>query len=143
MAEQASVIGVLLVSHGELAGAMLETASEIVGPIEASTVSIGRQDSLEKAEENLRSAIARVNRGHGVLLLVDMFGGTASNLALRIVGDYPMEIVTGINLPMVLKLATALPEATDLLSLAQLLRYYGQRHVLLASEYLLEKEGQG
>jgi PTS system mannose-specific IIA component len=129
-----------LVSHGELAGAMLETASEIVGPIEASTVSIGRQDSLDKAEEQLRAAIERVDQGNGVLLLVDMFGGTASNLALRIVGDAPIEIVTGMNLPMVLKLASALPESTDLLSLAQLLRYYGQRHVLLASEYLKERE---
>ncbi len=129
-----------MVSHGELAGAMLETASEIVGPIEASTVSIGRQDSLDKAEEQLRAAIERVDQGNGVLLLVDMFGGTASNLALRIVGDAPIEIVTGMNLPMVLKLASALPESTDLLSLAQLLRYYGQRHVLLASEYLKERE---
>lgn len=119
---------------------MLETASEIVGPIEASTVSIGRQDSLDKAEEQLRAAIERVDQGNGVLLLVDMFGGTASNLALRIVGDAPIEIVTGMNLPMVLKLASALPESTDLLSLAQLLRYYGQRHVLLASEYLKERE---
>lgn len=134
------MIGVVLVSHGELAGAMLETASEIVGPIEASTVSIGRQDSLDKAEEQLRAAIERVDQGNGVLLLVDMFGGTASNLALRIVGDAPIEIVTGMNLPMVLKLASALPESTDLLSLAQLLRYYGQRHVLLASEYLKERE---
>lgn len=122
---------------------MLETAAEIVGPIEASTVSIGRQDSLEKAEERLRTAITRVDRGEGVLLLVDMFGGTASNIALRIADDVSIEIVTGFNLPMVLKLASALPEATDLLALAQLLRYYGQRHVLLASEYLKEREEGG
>lgn len=137
------MFGVVLVSHGELAGAMLETAAEIVGPIEASTVSIGRQDSLERAEEKLRAAIRRVDGGDGVLLLVDMFGGTASNIALRIADEVPIEIVTGFNLPMVLKLAGALPEATDLLSLAQLLRYYGQRHVLLASEYLKEREGEG
>lgn len=136
------MFGVVLVSHGELAGAMLETAAEIVGPIEASTVSIGRQDSLERAEEKLRGAIRRVDAGHGVLVLVDMFGGTASNIALRIADEVAIEIVTGFNLPMVLKLAGALPEATDLLSLAQLLRYYGQRHVLLASEYLKEREAE-
>jgi mannose/fructose-specific phosphotransferase system component IIA len=69
-----------------------------------------------------------------------MFGGTASNLALRLVGQQSVEVVTGCNLPMLLKLHSLLEEATDLSGLAQLLKFYGQRNVLVASEILKERE---
>lgn len=135
------MIGLLLVSHGNLAHALLETATEIVGPFEASeALAISRQERLEDVEARLRGAVLRVQRGSGVLILVDMFGGTAANVALQLVGDQQVEVVTGCNLPMLLKLSSILPTATDLPGLAQLLKFYGQRNVLVASEILKERE---
>ncbi len=136
------MIGLLLVSHGNLAHALLETATEIVGPFDATeALAISRHERLEDVEARLRAAVARVQRGSGVLILVDMFGGTAANVALQLVGgDQQVEVVTGCNLPMLLKLSSLLSTATDVCGLAQLLKFYGQRNVLVASEILKERE---
>ncbi|MEO1338264.1 MAG: PTS fructose transporter subunit IIA, partial [Myxococcota bacterium] len=95
---------------------------------------------LPEIEAQIRDAVLRVERGDGVLILADMFGGTAANVALRLVGQHQVEIVTGCNLPMLLKLSSAMPTATDLKALAQLLKFYGQRNILVASEILKERE---
>ena len=130
-----------MVSHGGLAGALLQTATEIVGPFEAAeAVPISRRDNLKEAERALLAAVRRVDQGSGVLILVDMFGGSAANVALKLVGQTKIEVVTGCNLPMLLKLSSAIRTSTDLQALAQLLKYYGQRHVLVASELLKERE---
>lgn len=135
------MIGLLVVSHGNLAHALLETATEIVGPFDAAeALAISRQERLDDVESRLRSAVVRVRRSGGVLVLVDMFGGTAANVALQLVGDLEVEIVTGANLPMLLKLSSLLPTASDLSDLAQLIKFYGQRNVLVASEILKERE---
>ena len=135
------MIGLVVVSHGQLAEALLETATEIVGPFEAGeALAISRRDPLDEVESRIRAAVARVDRGQGVLVLADMFGGTASNVALRLVGTYQLEVVTGCNLPMLLKLSSAIKTATDLSALAQLIKFYGQRNVLVASEILKERE---
>lgn len=135
------MIGLILVSHGTLAPALLETATEIVGPFEATeALAISRQERLEDVEARLRAAVDRVRREAGVLILADMFGGTAANVALKLVGDDAVEVVTGCNLPMLLKLSSILPTATDLAGVAQLLKFYGQRNVLIASEILKERE---
>lgn len=135
------MIGVLLVSHGTLAQALLDTATEIVGPFEATeALSISRHERLEDVEARVRAAKKRVEHGTGVLILVDMFGGTAANIALQFVGRENVEVVTGINLPMLLKLSSIHGDGTDLNSTAQLLRHYGQRNVLIASEILKERE---
>jgi len=138
------VIGLVLVSHGRLADALLETASEIVGPFErARSIAVSRSESLSDIEDRIRAAIRHVDSGDGVLILADMFGGTAANVALQLVGRSNVEVVTGANLPMLLKLATAIDTATDLVALAQLLKFYGQRNVLVASELLKEREQDG
>ncbi|MGF1511445.1 MAG: PTS sugar transporter subunit IIA [Myxococcota bacterium] len=135
------MIGVVMVSHGRLAAALLETATEIVGPIEgAESLAVSRADRLEDVEQSLSRAVTRVDQGDGVLVLADMFGGTAANVALQLVGRHQVEVVTGFNLPMLLKLSSAIDTATDLTSLAQLLKFYGQRNVLVASELLKERE---
>lgn len=135
------VIGLLLVSHGNLAHALLETATEIVGPFDAAeAIAISRQESLPDIEARLRGAVERVRRPGGVLVLVDMFGGTAANVALQLVGELPIEVVTGANLPMLLKLSGMLSTASDLPDAAQLIKFYGQRNVLVASEILKERE---
>lgn len=138
------MIGLILVSHGRLADALLETASEIVGPFErARALAVSRSESLSDIEERIRAAIRQVDGGDGVLILADMFGGTAANVSLQLVGRHHVEVVTGANLPMLLKVATALDTATDLSALAQLLKFYGQRNVLVASELLKEREQDG
>lgn len=135
------MIGLLLVSHGSLARALLETATEIVGPFESgAALAVSRHERLEEVEQHIREAVRRVDQGDGVLILADMFGGTASNVALQLVGRHRIEVVTGCNLPMLLKLSSAIETATDLSALAQLLKFYGQRNVLVASELLEERE---
>ncbi len=135
------MFGLLIVSHGGLAGALLESASEIVGPFEfTEALEITRQQAIDEVDNIIREAAKRVDQGKGVLILADMFGGTAANVALRIVGERNIEIVTGCNLPMLLKLSTAIHTATDLVSLAQLLKFYGQSNIVVASEILKERE---
>jgi PTS system mannose-specific IIA component len=135
------VIGLLVVSHGRLAEVLLETAVEIVGPFElAESLAIDRSDSVAEVRDRMRAAIERVDAGEGVLVLADMFGGTATNVALQLVGSHDIEVVTGCNLPMLLKLSSAIRGADDIGSLAQLLKFYGQRNVLVASEILKERE---
>lgn len=138
------MIGLVVVSHGRLADALVETASEIVGPFErAKALAVSRSEGLAEIEERIRSAVRQVDGGDGVLILADMFGGTAANVALQLVGHSHVEVVTGANLPMLLKVATAIDTATDLSALAQLLKFYGQRNVLVASELLKEREQDG
>lgn len=130
-----------MVSHGELARALLQTATEIVGSFGAAeAIPISRRDSLQDAERALREAIQRVDQGRGALVLVDMFGGSAANVALALVGQVNIEVVTGCNLPMLLKLSSAVKTEAELSDLAQLLKLYGKRHVLVASEVLKERE---
>jgi PTS system mannose-specific IIA component len=135
------LIGLVIVSHGRLAEALVATASEIVGPFENSEVlAVSRRDPLDEVERAMDDAVRRVDQGQGVLVLADMFGGTAANVALRLVGKHHVEVVTGCNLPMLLKLSSAIASGTDLSSLAQLVKFYGQRNVLVASEILKERE---
>jgi PTS system mannose-specific IIA component len=135
------VIGLLVVSHGRLAQALLETAVEIVGPFEsAEAMAIDRSEPLDEVHHRMLEALGRVDRGGGVLILADMFGGTATNVALQLVGGTSIEVVTGCNLPMLLKLSSAIKTADDVGTLAQLLKFYGQRNLLVASEILKERE---
>jgi PTS system mannose-specific IIA component len=138
------VVGLVLVSHGALAQALLDTASEIVGPIEpALALTVARSQSLDDIEAKLREAVKSVDRGEGVLILADMFGGTASNVALQLVGadgaDARLEVVTGFNLPMLLKLSRLLKTENDLNQLAQTLKAYGQKNIVIASEVMKER----
>ena len=81
-----------------------------------------------------------MNQRSGVLVLADMFGGTACNISLRIVETHRVEVVTGMNLPMLLKFSTERQHNDDLTALAQLLRYYGQRNIMVAGDVLKERE---
>ena len=138
------MIGLLLVSHGQLAEVLLETATQIVGPFEAAeAISISRHEHLVEVESRLESARERVDLGAGVVILTDMFGGTAANISLRLVGRHPVEVVTGCNLPMLLKFSSSRAEAESVGALARLIKFYGQRNVLHASELLKEREHGG
>jgi len=97
----------VIVTHGHLAGELLAAAEMIIGPIShIAAVSIGWHDDVDAARDEVQRAITRVAQGGGVLLLTDMFGGTPTNIASMFLDEGAVEVVTGVNLPMVIKLAT-------------------------------------
>ena len=98
----------VIVTHGHLAGELLAAAEMIIGPIShIAAVSIGWHDDVDAARDEVQRAINRVSQGRGpVLLLTDMFGGTPTNIASMFLEEGVIEIVTGVNLPMVIKLAS-------------------------------------
>ena len=98
------MIGMLVVTHGQLAEELVNATRKIVGPIEAfEAVSIDWDDDVQAAREKIETAIQRVDLGEGVLVLTDMFGGTPTNLALSVLEPGKVDIVTGVNLPMLIK----------------------------------------
>ena len=133
------MVGILIVTHGELATELLRTAQEIVGKLpRVEVVSIHAAEHIEKARKKIEALLQRVNDGSGVLILTDLFGGTPSNLVLSYLEAGRVEVVTGVNLPMLMKLPS-LREERDLRALADKLARYGQRNILVASEFLAKQ----
>lgn len=134
------MVGVVIASHGKLAEELLNAAVAMVGPLpQVRPVSCNRI-SCKPAEE-LAGAIDAMDQGEGVLVLVDLFGGSPSQAACGLLHDKRVEVVSGVNLPMVLKLATA-REGKTLGELARLLTAYGQKNVVHASELVRQYEAQ-
>jgi PTS system mannose-specific IIA component len=130
------MVGLVVATHGQLAEELLRTAAGIVGSLErCEGISIGAGSSMEEARRQLAEAIGRVDEGQGVLVLTDMFGGTPANLALTFLDDR-IEVVTGVNLPMILKLATGRADGLAVRALAEQVTGYGQKNITLASELL-------
>ncbi|HET6436451.1 MAG TPA: PTS sugar transporter subunit IIA [Anaeromyxobacter sp.] len=130
------MVGLVVATHGQLAEELLRTAAGIVGPLErCEALSISAASSMEEAKGRLGQAIRRVDDGEGVLVLTDMFGGTPANLSLTFLDDH-IEVVTGVNLPMLLKLASGRAESMTLRPLAEMVTAYGQKNITLASELL-------
>ena len=108
-----SKIGGVIVSHGQVANELLSAAETVVGDISHVTaVSIGWHDDVEMAKDQVERAIKSVSQGSGVIVLTDMFGGTPTNIAAMFMEPGQVEIVTGVNLPMVLKLSSNTKELT-------------------------------
>jgi PTS system mannose-specific IIA component len=129
------MIGVVVVTHGQLATELLNAAEMIVGELPRFTaVSIGWHEDTEDARSEIADAVARVNGDAGVLVLTDMFGGTPSNLAMTFLGER-VEVITGVNLPMLIKLAN-LAEQADLLTAAREIREQGRAAIWVASDLL-------
>jgi mannose PTS system EIIA component len=100
-------VGGVIVSHGQVANELVAAAETVVGEVSHITaVSIGWHDDVETAQNEIENAIQKVSRGNGVLLLTDMFGGTPTNISAMFYKEGEVEIVTGVNLPMVIKLAS-------------------------------------
>jgi len=130
------VIGVVVVTHGQLANELVNAAEMIVGDLpQFAAVSIGWHDEVNEAREDIARAIERVQSDAGVLILTDMFGGTPSNLGLTFLEANRVEVITGVNLPMLIKLAKAHEEA-DLLTLARSLCEHGRAAIRVASDLL-------
>lgn len=129
-------IGGVIVSHGQVAGELLAAAETVVGTLSHITaVSIGWHDDVEMAKDEVSRAINRVSEGAGVLLLTDMFGGTPTNISAMFIKEREVEIVTGVNLPMVIKLASQTREMT-LTELAKDVEEQGKQAIQRTSELL-------
>lgn len=101
------MIGMVLVTHGHLATAFRAALEHVVGPQkQIATISIGPDDDIEQRRKEIVAAVKQVDSGAGVAVLTDMFGGTPSNLAISVMNDAHVEVVAGINLPMLIKLAS-------------------------------------
>ena len=131
------MIGVVVVTHGQLAAELVNAAEAIVGDLPRfAAVSIGWHDDTDDAREEIRQAIARLQGESGVLVLTDMFGGTPTNLGLSFVEPERVEVVTGVNLPMLIKLASLRPAQPELLVVARELRETGRNAIHVASDLL-------
>ena len=128
--------GVVVVTHGQLATELLNAAEMIVGDLPGYVaVSIGWHDDVTVARAAISTAIEKVRRNAGVLILTDMFGGTPSNLGLAFLEAGQVEVVTGVNLPMLIKLAH-LQSSSDLLGVAREMREIGRNAIWVASDLL-------
>lgn len=126
----------VIVTHGQLATELLAAAEMIIGPIaHIAAISIGWHDDVDVARDEIEGAIKRVSEGGGVIILTDMFGGTPTNIASMFFVEGEVEVVTGVNLPMVIKLASQ-TEAEPLATVAGRVRDQGQQAIYLAGELL-------
>lgn len=131
------MIGVVVVTHGQLAAELVNAAEAIVGDLPRfAAVSIGWHDDTDDARDEIRQAIARLQSDSGVLVLTDMFGGTPTNLGLSFVEPDRVEVVTGVNLPMLIKLSSLRPAQPELLAVARELRETGRNAIHVASDLL-------
>ena len=130
------MIGVVVVTHGQLANELVNAAEMIVGDLPQFTaVSIGWHDEVNDARDDIAQAIERVRGEDGVLLLTDMFGGTPSNLGMTFLEKDRLEVITGVNLPMLIKLA-GLRSSNGLLAVAKEMREHGRNAIWVASDLL-------
>jgi PTS system mannose-specific IIA component len=138
------MIGVVVVTHGQLATELVNAAEMIVGDLPQFTaVSIGWHDDVNDAREEIAQAVERVRGEEGVLLLTDMFGGTPSNIGMTFLETDRLEVITGVNLPMLIKLAS-LRRSSDLLAVAKEMRDHGRSAIWVASDLLRgEKSSMG
>lgn len=129
------MIGIVIAAHGHLAEELANTAREIVGELpHVATCSVAPGCSLEELREHIKQAVRSVDDGEGVLLLADLLGGSACTQSLLLCAKEKLEVLTGVNLPMLLKansLRLAMPKLHEL---AELLAQYGQRNITLASD---------
>jgi PTS system mannose-specific IIA component len=130
------MIGVVVITHGQLAIELLNATEMIVGDLPQFTaVSIGWHDDVNDAREEIEQAIERVRGTDGVLLLTDMFGGTPTNLGLTFLEKDRIEVITGVNLPILIKLA-GLRQSQDLLAVARQMRDDGRNAIWVASDLM-------
>jgi PTS system mannose-specific IIA component len=134
------MVGIVIVTQCNLSFAFLEVIKEIAERIEfCEGVGINPQErGEEKSLQAIIEAIKKVDQGNGVILLTDMFGGTPTNLCLSLLEEGKIEVLTGINLPVLLKLAT-IKDRSDIKKLGQELKEYGQKNICLAAEMLKKK----
>jgi mannose PTS system EIIA component len=130
------MIGLVIVTHGGLANEFRAALEHVVGPQNyLETVSIGPEDDMELRRRDILEAVKRADCGAGVVLLTDMFGGTPSNLSISIMDEAKVEVIAGVNLPMLIKLASIRSE-TELTKAVDLAKEAGRKYISVASQVL-------
>jgi mannose PTS system EIIA component len=130
------MIGMILVTHGNLAEEFVHAMEHVVGDqADVATVCIGPNDDMERRRSEIAEAIAKVDSGEGVIVLTDLFGGTPSNLAISLMQAGKVEVIAGINLPMLIRLAKA-RGCMSVREAASAARDAGRNYITIASEYL-------
>ncbi|MBW2107984.1 MAG: PTS fructose transporter subunit IIA [Deltaproteobacteria bacterium] len=132
------MIGIVIVTHSGLGEALIEAAECVLGgPLEATTaVSVDLNHSAEKMRKKIVSAIKAVDQGDGVIMLTDMFGGTPSNLSLSFLEEGKIDVLTGVNLPVLIRAEKMRRDDNDLDHLAESIQAYGKKSISLASGVL-------
>lgn len=131
-----AMIGLVIVTHGGLAKEFRAALEHVVGPqTQLESVSIGPEDDMELRRNEILAAIHRVDTGSGVVVLTDMFGGTPSNLAISVMDEAKVEVIAGINLPMLVKL-TSIRSESDLARAVDLAKEAGRKYINVASQVL-------
>lgn len=130
------MIGLILVTHGNLADEFVNAMVHVVGKQDAiATICIGPHDDMEERRGQIAQAIETVNSGSGVIILTDLFGGTPSNLAISLLDAGKVEVIAGINLPMLIRLAGA-RDKSDMKTTVTAARDAGRNYITVASEFL-------
>jgi len=133
------MVGLVIVCHGALGAELVRVAELIAGKVEGvEAVSIGSQVDVDKAREEVAAALARVKGDDGALILTDMFGGTPSNIALSFLGVDGVEVLTGVNLPMLIKFANHRKDK-PLKELVTIVKEGGLKAIIVAGEMLSQK----
>ncbi len=132
------MIGLVLVTHGRLASEFVTAMEHVVGPqTQIEAIAIGPDDDMEARRADIAAAIAKVDVGKGVVLLTDLFGGTPSNLAISLLERGRVEVIAGINLPMLIRLASA-RKTMKVIDAVAAAREAGRKYISVASEVLGE-----
>jgi PTS system mannose-specific IIA component len=133
------MIGGIIVSHGKLAEELLNALTIIIGEVlNIEAISIGWYDDVEESKKKISQSLRRVNQKNGVVIFTDMFGGTASNLSFSFLKDKQVEIITGVNLPMLIKFVS-LQRSNNLKEVAKKVVEQGKKNIHLASALLSSK----
>ena len=133
------MIGVLITTHGNLGSELIKAAELIRGNLKGIVpISVDQTKGVEDLQKEISTAIKKLDQGQGVLILTDLFGGTPSNISLSFMKEGKVEVITGVNLPMLLKLPD-IREGTSLKEFAQNIKDYGIKNISLASEILSKK----
>lgn len=130
------MIGIVIVTHGGLAAEFRAALEHVVGPqTQLETISIGPEDDMELRRNDILAAVRRAESGSGVVILTDMFGGTPSNLAISVMDEAKVEVIAGVNLPMLIKLASVRSDV-PIAKAVDLAKDSGRKYISVASQVL-------
>lgn len=130
------MIGLVIVTHGKLADEFIHVMEHVLGPQEAiASVCIGPHDDMDERRQDILAAVKKVEQGDGVVLLTDLFGGTPSNLAISVMSETSAEVIAGVNLPLLIKLAEV-RKTENLREAVAMAREAGQKYINVASALL-------
>lgn len=135
------MIGMVLVTHGRLAAEFIAALEHVVGPqVGVAAVCIGPEDDMEQRRQDILRCVGEVDSGSGVVLLTDMFGGTPSNLAISVMDRGKVEVIAGVNLPLLIKLAS-LRQTESLANAVRGAQEAGRKYINVASQLLADARG--